>query len=156
MKTGTVMRQAARAMVLAAGFALAACQPLYQNHGFVPTDEDLAKVQVGKTTRDQLDDTIGRPSSSGVLAGSGWYYVQSRWRTIGAFAPKEIDRQVVAVSFDPKGVVTNVQRFGLDHGNVVTLSSRVTESNIKGVGVVRQLLGSFGRMNAGQFLDHPN
>jgi hypothetical protein len=32
------------------------------------------------------------------------------------------------------------------------LSRRVTDSNIKGVGLIRQLLGNLGRVNPGQFL----
>lgn len=154
VKSGTMTRQGAKALVLVAAIALAGCQPLYENHGYVPPADQLAGVQVGKTTRDELDGLIGRPSSSGVLAGSGWYYVQSRWRTYGAFAPKEVDRQVVAISFDGKGVVSDVARYGLDHGEVVTLSRRVTESNIKGIGVVRQLMGSFGRISPDQALGH--
>ena len=67
-------------------------------------------------------------------------------------APKEIKREVVAISFNDKGVVSNVERFGLAQGEVVPLSRRVTESNVKGIGFIRQLLGSIGRVNAGQIL----
>jgi len=131
----------------------AACAPVYRNHGYIPTDEDLAQVRVGNSTREDVAASIGRPSSAGVLEGSGWYYVGSRWKHLGARAPEEIDRQVVAISFDGKGVVRNVERFGLEQGRVVTLSRRVTETNIRGIGLVRQLLGSIGRVSADQLLD---
>jgi hypothetical protein len=36
------------------------------------------------------------------------------------------------------------------------ISRRVTDSNIKGVGFLRQLLGNIGNFNAGQFLDQTN
>ena len=95
---------------------------------------------------------IGRPSSMGVLQGSGWFYVGSRWKHYGARAPQEIDRQVVAISFDDKGMVENVERFGMERGEVVVLSRRVTKSNIKGLGLIRELMGSFGRVSAGKLL----
>lgn len=129
---------------------IAACSPVYRNHGYVPSDDELAQIEVGKDTRETLAPLIGRPSAAALLNDSGWYYVQSRWKQSGARPPKEIDRQVVAITFDDKGLVENVERFGLDGGKVVALSRRVTTSNIKGVSFLRQLLGSLGNFRGGQ------
>ncbi|AMY69743.1 outer membrane protein assembly factor BamE [Frigidibacter mobilis] len=139
-------------LVLVIG-GLAACQPIYRNHGYVPSDSDLAMLVVGQDTRETVSDFIGRPSSAGVLEDGGWYYVGSRWREVGWKKPEEISREVVAISFNKSGVVQNIERFGLQDGRVVTLSRRVTDSNIKGVTFLGQLLGNIGNVNAGQFLD---
>ena len=151
---GRIVRQIARNLwlVLAIG-GLVACQPIYRSHGYVPSDSDLAMLVVGQDTRDTVGDFVGRPSSAGVLEDGGWYYVGSRWREVGWKKPEEISREVVAISFDEGGVVQNIERFGLQEGRVVTLSRRVTDSNIKGVTFLGQLLGSIGNVNAGQFLD---
>lgn len=146
----TVGVQLRRLALLLVAAAVAACTPLYVNHGYAPTELDLAAVMVGQTTRDDLPDLIGRPASSGVLSNSGWYYVQSRWRTSAYKAPVEIDRQVIAISFSDTGVVENVERFALQDGQVVALSRRVTESNIKGISLVKQLLSNVGRISAAQ------
>ncbi len=150
MSTGTVTRRIALAMALGASLLAAGCTAIYQNHGYVPSDEDLSQVQVGKSSRDDVAAAVGRPSASGVLEGSAWYYVGSRWKYYGARAPQEINREVVAVSFAENGTVANVERFGLERGEVVVLSRRVTKSNIRGIGLVRQLLGSLGRVTATQ------
>lgn len=131
---------------------LVSCSPVYQNHGYIPSDEELALIEVGKDTRDTVAATLGRPSSEGLLNDVGWFYVQSRWKHFGALPPNEIDRQVVSVTFDEGGVVQNVERFGLEKGNVVALSRRVTDSNVKGVSFLRQLFGNIGRLRADQFL----
>ena len=60
---------------------------------------------------------------------------------------------MVAISFSEAGNVTNIERFGLERGRVVALSRRVTESNIKGIGFLRQLFGSIGRLRADQLVD---
>ncbi len=96
---------------------------------------------------------IGRPSSIGILADSGWYYVRSRYREGGVRGAHEVDREVVAISFDPGGRVTNVERFGLLEGRVVPLSRRVTDSNVQGISFLRQLFGNLGRFSADQFFD---
>ncbi|WP_112874348.1 outer membrane protein assembly factor BamE [Paracoccus endophyticus] len=146
-----------RQMILAA-LALpllgaAGCTRLYRNHGYVPPDDELSAVVVGQTTRDQLESLIGRPGSQGVLTGASWYYVGSRWEHYGLNPPREIDRQVVAISFDESGVVSNVERFGLESGRVVVLSQRVTDSGVSGEGVIRQLFRNVGNVNAGQLID---
>lgn len=144
-----------RLLPLLAGLALmfaVACAPIIRNHGYIPSDEDLALVEVGTDTRETVAEKVGRPSVQGLLNDVGWFYVQSRWETRGARAPQEVDRQVVAITFDEGGTVTNIERFGLERGKIVPLSRRVTEPNVKGMGVIRQLLGNLGRLNAGQLL----
>ncbi|KEP69354.1 hypothetical protein DL1_04695 [Thioclava dalianensis] len=149
---GSMMRKMLVCAAVGATLVLGACSPIYRNHGYVPLEENLAKIEVGKSTRDDVAADIGRPSSTGLLEGSGWYYVGSRWKTVTWHAPKEIQREVVAISFNKAGVVSNVERFGLNRGEVVPLSRRVTQSNVKGIGVIRQLMGSIGRITPGQVL----
>lgn len=143
-------RRSALTLVL---FLAAACAPVYRNHGYVPQDNELADVKVGQSTRQDVADFIGRPSSMGMMTDSGWYYVGSRFKAYGAYEDREVDRQVVAVSFDGKGTVSNVERFGLNEGRVVVISRRVTESNIKSVGFLRQLLGNIGRISASDLVE---
>ena len=140
--------------VLLAGVMLltAACAPVYRNHGYIPSDDELALIVVGTDNRESVAATIGRPSAAGLLNDHGWYYVQSRWKHAGALPPKEEERQVVAVTFDDGGTVANVERFGLEKGRVVAISRRVTATTIKGRGLLAQLFGNLGRVSADQFL----
>jgi len=132
---------------------LAACSTIDRNHGYVPVDEDLDQIIVGVDTKETVADAVGRPSTAGILADGGWYYVKSSFRAYGFREPKEIDREVVAISFDGDGVVENIERFGLEDGRVVAISRRVTDSNIKGVSFLRQLFGSIGNFTAEQLLN---
>lgn len=146
-RLGSGVRRGAVALVIA---VLAGCTALYQNHGYIPRDADLEQVVVGTSTREDVAKAVGRPSSTGLLTGGAWYYVGSRFRYYGPREPQEIDRQVVAISFDEGGTVENVERFGMEKGQVVVLSRRVTDSNIKGLSFLRQLLGNIGNVTAGQ------
>lgn len=127
------------------------CTPIYRNHGYVPMDQDLSQVQIG-ATQDQVAEAIGRPAMTALLNDNGWYYIQSRFRTFGV-RTREVDREVVAVSFDQQGRVSNVERFGLERGRIVPLSRRVTTSGVEGSSFLRQLFGSVGRLRADQVLD---
>jgi len=154
IETATGMKKAIRIAVLGLAIAsLSACVTRYRNHGYVPTQEELAEIVVGVDTRDSVEESVGPPSSSGVLNESGYYYVATRVRHYGMRKPKAVDRQLVAISFTSSGVVENIERFGLENGQVVPLERRVTSSGIKDKTFVRQLLGNLGRFNPGNVLN---
>lgn len=143
---GQGLRRQAVLLTLVAG--LAACAPVFRNHGYVPAEDELALVEVGTDTRETVGQKIGRPSTSGLLNDDGWYYVQSRYRHFGPREPKEVERQVLAITFNAAGVVENIASFGLEDGKVVEISRRVTETNVRGLTLIEQLLSNFGRIRA--------
>ncbi|UWQ30143.1 outer membrane protein assembly factor BamE [Leisingera sp. M527] len=140
------------AVFAAAGLALAACSSVYRKHGYVPTPDQLAEVVPGIDTRDSVAESVGIPSSTGVLNDSGYYYVATRFRHYGAAAPKPVARDLVAISFDTAGVVQGIERFSLEDGKVVPLERRVTSSSVQDNTFLRQLLGSLGNFGPDQFL----
>ena len=143
----------ARAVMLMVALGVAvACTPLVRNHGYIPLEEDLAQIVVGQDTRETVQERVGPPTSGGVLRESGFFYVASTFRTLGALAPQEVTREVVVISFSDTGVVSNIERFGLEDGRVVALSRRVTETGVQDSTFIRQLLSSIGRIDPGQFL----
>ncbi|MBO6791793.1 MAG: outer membrane protein assembly factor BamE [Dinoroseobacter sp.] len=132
---------------------VAGCSSTFRNFGYVPSEVDLANVQVGRDTRETVTEKIGSPGTSGVVREDAWYYVQSRVENYAYQAPEVIERQVLAISFSSNGRVRNIERFGLEDGEVIALNRRVTDDNIKGVSFLRQLLGNLGRVDAGSLID---
>lgn len=150
---GAVRGNRVRSWAAVAALALVvACAPITRDHGYIPSDEELALLSVGKDTRESVAVKVGRPSASGLLNDVGWYYVESRFVTKGAFQPKEVSREVVAITFTEAGVVENVERFGLEKGQIVPLSRRVTKDNVKGASLLQQLFGNVGGLTADQLL----
>lgn len=142
------LKPASKTLVFSACLGVvAACSPIFRDHGYIPPPEDLAEIKVGVDTRESVIESIGAPSSSGVVRDSGFYYVSSRIRHYGPRKPEVVERELLAISFDQRGVVRNIERFGLEDGNVITLERRVTESSIESNGFLRQLLGNIGNFN---------
>lgn len=145
-----------RMLLLTLGLAfLAGCgaTKLRDSHGYVPDDALLSEVVVGLDTKITVDRILGQPGSEGIIDDRGWYYVQSDYERFLWREPVEVDREVVAVSFTEAGVVENIERFGLEQGRVVRLSRRVTTSNTRGIGFLRQLFSNLGNFSAGQFIE---
>lgn len=132
--------------------AVAACTPMTRFHGFAPDARELAQVQVGQTTRAEVVTLFGPPTSDGGVRSDTLYYVASQFDRVGPFAPREVDRTVIAVRFDAGDRVRNVSRYTLEDGRVIQLDRRVTDDGIEDVGVLEQLLGSLGRFDAGTLL----
>ena len=135
------------------GLAGCAAARLQDGHGYVPDDALLADVRVGLDTKETVKRLIGQPGSEGIIDDRGWYYVKSDYERFLWKASVEVDREVVAVTFTERGVVENIERYGLENGRVVRLSRRVTTSNTQGIGFLRQLFSNLGNFSAGDFLE---
>ena len=139
--------------VMAAAFAgLMACAPTIRVHGFAPTADEIAQIVPGSSTRESVQALIGLPSSTGVLEGNAWYYVQSETSQYTFFAAKVIDRRVLAIAFAANGAVTSVNEYGLEDGRIINLQTRITVSEGAQLGVLQQILSNFGRIDASQFI----
>lgn len=144
-----------RAVLIAAIAAVAGCTTMTRKHGFVPLPEDLAQMTVGSTTRDEIITLVGPPTTAGAVNEETLYYVQTERSRFGPFEPKITDREVVAISFSPSGTLRNIERFGQQDGRIVVLSRRITDDGIADVTFIGQLLGTIGRLDAGQILNGP-
>jgi len=132
---------------------LAACSPIYRNHGFIPTDADLADLIVNVDTRGTVDDVIGTPSASGLLGGGDYYYVRSRFKTVGPKRPVEEERNIVAITFNENDTIKNIEQYDLAHGRNIRIQRRVTNSSVVGNGFWRQIAGNFGNLSPGDFFN---
>lgn len=141
------------AVLLAAALLMAGCARLERNSGYVPTESELALIEVGRDTRETVSVIIGRPSLESLRTENGWYYVRSDYETFLYRAPEEVRREVVAITFAEAGTVAQIERFGLEQGRVIALSRRVTDSNITGISFLRQLLGNLGNFRLQDFVD---
>lgn len=131
------------------------CTATFRNHGYTPDDEAMANVVVGVDTRVSVEETLGVPTAGGVNTGGSYYYISSRWRHYGTKQPKPIFREIVAVQFNASDVVTNISRYGLEDGEIVVLSRRVTAGGAENISIISQMLGNFGRFDAENIFGQP-
>ena len=127
--------------------AVAACSPIYTNHGYIPPDDQLGSVAIGVDGREEVLEVAGVPITTNDDYGETWYYVSSRFRQEGYREPEEIERSVVAISFDSGGSVSNVEKFALRDGRAVVISRRVTDTNVGRLKFVDQILRGLGRID---------
>jgi outer membrane protein assembly factor BamE (lipoprotein component of BamABCDE complex) len=133
--------------------ALAACAPQVRVHGYVPSDADISRITPGVDDRFAVEEALGRPSSSGLLQDSTWYYVQSVTEQRTYNAPQVVDRTVLVVDFDPNsGIVRSIDRFGIEEGRIINLTTRTTDTGGRQLGVLEQLFGNILNLEAEQLV----
>lgn len=145
---------ALRKSVLIMGFAalVAGCTQINRYHGFIPPAQEVAMLQVGVSSKEEVITLFGPPMAERALENNTIYYASSQFRLFGPFAPRVVDREILAVDFDANDILRNVSTYGLEDGRVVVLDRRVTEDGINDVSFLSQLFASFGRMDASTLL----
>jgi outer membrane protein assembly factor BamE (lipoprotein component of BamABCDE complex) len=145
-----------RSLPRLAGVALVAalatgCAPVIEQHGYAPLPEELAEIRPGMDTRETVVRKIGRPASSGIFTDHGWYYVSSQVERMTYHAPKVTDRRVVAITFDPNGVVAGVNEYGLEDGRIIDLVAETTPTHGRQLTILEQAFGNIGVVTGSVF-----
>jgi outer membrane protein assembly factor BamE (lipoprotein component of BamABCDE complex) len=125
--------------------ALAACTPIVELRGNLPTPEALAQIKPGETTQDEVMTLLGTPSTTMTYGGEEWHYISSKTEYVAFLAPVEKERTVISIAFDLDGKVKTMDRRGLKDGKAVETVSRETPSAGKEMSVIEQLVGNVGR-----------
>ena len=104
---------------LAAAMVLSACSPKVDTHGYVNDNEWKEAVTPGKTTKQEIAERFGSPSSVSSFGDESWYYVSTRMETT-AFLKPEVAKHSPT---HPDNIKTGVQinaKYWLENQAAVT------------------------------------
>jgi outer membrane protein assembly factor BamE (lipoprotein component of BamABCDE complex) len=132
---------------VAVAVLLAGCSTFIDQRGNLPEEDRLAQIQPGATTREQVQQLLGTPSSTSTFDDSTWYYISKKTEQWAFLAPDTIDQRVIAIDFDSNGVVRDMRKRGLDDAKEVAMVERATPTPGKTLGFLEQLFGNLGRFN---------
>ncbi len=150
MSGSRIHRNSPLRALLAAGITvgfLAACSPTLTNHGNIPDAELIKSIRVGKSNRDQIQAMLGTPSAVATFDKEAWYYIGTRVSQIAFWEPDLLERQVLVIRFDEKGVVDQFERLDKQDGRDVQIVDRKTPTRGKELTVLEQLLGNIGKFS---------
>ena len=123
---------------------LTGCSSTFKNHGYTPSKVEVEQLLIGKDSKQSVKKTFGPPSSLGLVDDNKWFYLSTKVRYSSYRTPEIVTRKLVAFTFANNGALENVEVFQLDNQEVVVLSRRITDSGIKSIGLIRQILNSAG------------
>jgi outer membrane protein assembly factor BamE (lipoprotein component of BamABCDE complex) len=132
---------------VSAAFAVTCCSPDIEQRGYLPAHDQIAQIHPGKTTKDQVVQILGSPSSIGVFDPNAWYYISKRTSQTSFFLPKTTDQQVFIVDFNKDGVVAAVDHKGLKDAENITPAPGATPAPGRELTFLEQVIGNLGRFS---------
>jgi len=145
-------RQCGLVVLLAAaiGLSLAACDSPVRIRGHVNDPESVEAIKAGQYTQEDVLALLGTPSTVSTFDSQKWYYIGQKSTQFAFQHPEILERNVVVVSFDSTGYVTDKQVYSLEDGRNITPVARVTPTEGRDFTVLQQLLGNLGRLPGGE------
>lgn len=119
--------------------ALGACSPTVDNRGNLLTQDEVATVRPGETTRQQLLQNFGSPSSIDAFDENTWYYIGRREERWAFLNPEVTDHRVVVVRMNEQGIVQNVRTIGIEETRDIEVVERTTPTRGQEPSLVQSL-----------------
>jgi len=113
--------------------------------GNLPDPERVAELKPGEVGKEDILDSLGSPSSINTFGKETWYYISERTETVAFLAPKVLERKVLIVEFNDKGMMSQIVELGLDAGRELAHVKRITPTFGEELTVLDQVLGNFRR-----------
>ena len=126
--------------------ALSACiASRVYTRGNLPDPERLSELVPGETTRDDILDSLGSPSSVNTFGNETWYYISEKVEVVAFLSPKVLERKILIVEFNLKSQMTQVVTLGLEAGRELIHAERITPTFGQELTVLDQIIGNFNR-----------
>ena len=105
-------------------------------------------IEPGKTTEQQVLEQLGKPVITQDYGPKSWVYVESKSQKSVFSGKKILNRTVVRVSFNKKGIATSIDIIPYDKEFDPKIATRKTPTAGQEITVFQQLIGNFGRFES--------
>ena len=123
---------------------LAACGETVSTHGHIILPSRLAQIQPGQSTRADVLQLLGSPSTTGTMGEDRWYYMTNTTKD-KPLNPNLLQKsQLVEISFDPSGTVTGLVQKTEADSKTLEPDLAATPTHGQSMGFIDQLLGNVG------------
>lgn len=119
----------------------------YDKRGHYVESEQLAKIQVGITTKEQVAVLLGTPSSVSPFGDKTWFYMSETTQKRAFLSPRVLKSNVTRIEFDDTGKVTVLDSLTEQDKQVIAHINRSTPTSGYSDSILKQLFGNVGRFN---------
>ncbi len=138
--TQKTIRKVLTSFVLLAGTAsLVACSPTMQQRGNLLENEQLAAIKTNESTRSDVLQNLGSPTTIAPFDDKIWYYIGQETEKHGILDPKVTKERIVEVAFNDEGIVQSIQ--DVDNKRIdIPLERSKTPTNGNDMSAIKQIL----------------
>jgi outer membrane protein assembly factor BamE (lipoprotein component of BamABCDE complex) len=132
-------------MLACAAVGLSACGNTVQLRGNTPDPEDIAQIQPGVHSRQDVVDLLGSPSTVSTFQDRKWYYIGQKTQQVAFMKPEVLDRKVLVITFDDSGLVEATTNYTMADAQEIDPVDRVTPTEGRDLTLLQQLFGNVGK-----------
>ena len=126
--------------------SLAGCTVIDNRGHYIDLDQ-LTNIQVGVTTKEQVAELLGTPSSVSTFNDKTWLYLSETTRRRAFLSPSVLKSNTTRIEFDEQGKVKLIDSLTESNKQVVSHIRRETPTSGYSHGVLEQIFGNIGRFN---------
>ena len=115
--------------------------------GYMPSKENVKRLRPGVHNIASVQQLLGSPSSVTRFRHRSWLYVAQRSEVKAFLAPRVINRRILELVFDEKGILRDIKRYDLKNGKQLEIVEDVTPTRGTEFSILQQLLGNLGRFS---------
>ncbi len=134
-------------LALLAGMALSACTPVMATRGNFLEDDQLRGVQIGVSTKDEIQQKLGTPTTTDPFNKNKWFYIGEKTSTKAFFDPKIQARRVIVMQFDDNGFLQSANELDEKSGKQIEIVKKVTPAPGREMNAFEQFLSNLGKFN---------
>ncbi|MFA5989898.1 MAG: outer membrane protein assembly factor BamE [Sphingomonas sp.] len=135
--------------IAAASVLLGGCVRLRAHEGYIVDLDLVNSVQPGVDNRDSVAKVLGKPSFTSQFDDDSWYYVSRDTRHLAYNNPKPNTQITLRIQFNDKGVVSRVDKTGLEQVASITPNGDKTPTLGRRRTFFQDLFGNIGAVGAG-------
>ncbi len=113
------------------------------HNGNMPTKERIAQIQTGQS-KEEVAYILGSPSLVTGLNDNNWIYMSSTTKKIAFLDGKEIERDILALTFKDDSL-EKIEKFDLSDANDIAIDQDETKQTEENVGFFRKYFGGVGQ-----------
>ena len=134
-------------LLAGAAAGLSACGNNVQLRGNTPDPEDVAEIQPGVHSRQDIIDLLGSPSTVSTFEDRKWYYIGQKTQQVAFMKPEVLDRKVLVIVFDESGLVEGTNNYTMADAQDVDPVDRETPTEGRDLTLLQQLFGNIGKFS---------
>ena len=113
------------------------------HNGNMPSNDKVNQVAKGQT-RAEVEQILGAPSAVTSFDANTWIYMSSTLKKVAFFEPEETKRDVLAITFNDKGVVSGIKTYNKEDGKNIAIDKTETPTVGHNIGFFRKYFGGVG------------
>ena len=128
-------------------FVLISCSPTIQNNGLSEVKFNKIKIEIGKTSKNDLIRNYGPPIFQSVFNNNVIYYVSHKtsYKLLDKLKTEKL--LIYEVYLDKKNIVENFQEYSEKDALNIEISDKATGNDKDGVFIWKEILNNMRRKN---------